>query len=150
MAKNTSAASPRRLVSLSVALILACSAAGIADQKKNAAAPGTSLFAQDNGKLTIKLDGQTVGHEQFEITPSGGGWLAKGNSDFKTAQTPPSKVSGALTLQPDGAPISYEWTAQTDKKNGAHVLFANGIANVTVELEGARPCTPDEIKDPNR
>jgi hypothetical protein len=131
-------------------LILACTIAGVADQKKNAASPSAAVFAQDKGKLTIKLDGQTVGHEEFEITPSGGGWLAKGNSDFKTPQAPASKVSGALTLQPDGAPISYEWTAQTEKKNGAHILFANGIANVTVEMDGARPCTPDEIKDPNR
>jgi hypothetical protein len=150
MVRKIFGAWPSFVLSLSVALVLASAVAGVADQKKNASAPGASVFAQDNGKLTIKLDGQTIGHEEFEITPSGGGWLAKGNSDFKTPQAPASKVSGALVLQPSGAPISYEWTAQTEKKNGAHIVFANGIANVTVEMEGARPCTPDEIKDPNR
>ncbi len=131
-------------LALGVAILFACTA-GFAAQKK-----GASVFAQDKGKLTIKLDGQTVGHEDFEITPAGGGWLAKGSADIKASQNSSSKVSGSLTLQPDGAPISYEWTAQAEKKNGAHIVFANGIANVTVEMEGARPCTPDEIKDPNR
>jgi hypothetical protein len=132
-------------LSLCVALILACAVAGFAAQKKVA-----SVFAQDKGKLTIKLDGQTVGHEDFEITPAGGGWLAKGSADIKASQNPSSKVSGSLTLQPDGSPISYEWTAQAEKKNGAHILFTNGIAKMTLEIEGARPCTTEEIKDPNR
>jgi len=148
MANIISGSWPRLSLALSAALILVCSVAGTADQKKGAAA--ASLFMQDKGKFTIKLDGQNVGHEEFEIEPSGGGWLAKGDAEIKTSGSPASKISGALTLQPDGAPISYEWTAQTEKKNGAHILFANGVAEVTVELEGARPCTPDEIKDPNR
>ncbi len=73
-------------------------------KKRTAAAPGASVFAQDKGKLTIKLDGQTVGHEDFEIMPSAGGWLAKGNADIKPSQSAASKVTGALTLLPDGAP----------------------------------------------
>ncbi len=135
---------------LGALLIFACAAAGIADQKKTAASPGGSVFTQDGGKLTIKLDGKTVGHEEFEITPSASGWLAKGSADIKPSEGPASKVTGALTLQPDGAPISYEWTAQADKKNGAHILFTNGIATMTLEMEGARPCTTDDIKDPKR
>jgi hypothetical protein len=122
----------------SVALILACAAASVAAQKKNAA-PGAGVFAQDKGKLTIKLDGQTVGHEEFEIMPSGGGWLAKGNADIKASQTVASKVSGSLALQPDGAPISYEWTSQAEKTNGARVLFTNGLAKMTLQMQGAQP-----------
>jgi|SRR5271170_5849772 len=139
MAKNISAASPSFLLSLCVALILACSVAGIAAQKKNAAAPSASLFAQDNGKLTIKLDGQTVGHEQFEITPSAGGWVAKGSADIKPSGGQASKVSGSLTLQPNGAPISYEWTSQAEKTNSAHLLFTNGLAKMTLQMQGANP-----------
>ena len=150
MARKISGAWPSFALSLSMVLILASAVAGIADQKKNAAPAGATVFAQDNGKLTIKLDGQTVGHEEFEIAPSGAGWLAKGNAEIKPSGGPASKVFGSLTLLPDGSPVAYEWTAQTEKKNGAHILFANGIASVTVEMEGARPCTPDEIKDPNR
>jgi len=81
---------------------------------------------------------QTVGHEDFEIAPSGGGWLAKGVAEIKPPDGGSSKVSGSLTLQPDGAPISYEWSAQAEKTNGAHILFANGVASITLEMQGAR------------
>jgi len=117
-----------------VLTILACAALTLAAQKSS---PG--VFAQDKGKLTIKLDGQIVGREDFEIAPSGTGWRAKGTADLKPPEGPASKISGTLTLQPDGAPISYEWTAQAEKTNGAHILFANGVATITLEMQGARP-----------
>jgi len=135
MNKIFRALQPKCFSWLAIALMLACAAAGIADQKKNVS---SGVFTQDKGKLTIKLDGQTVGHEDFEITPSGGGWLAKGNAEIKTEKSP-SKVSGILTLEPDGAPISYDWTSEADKTNAAHVLFANGIAKMTLQMQGAHP-----------
>jgi hypothetical protein len=127
--------------------LVACSALSFAAQKKTA--PG-GVLVQDKGKFTIKLAGQTVGREEFEIAPAEGGWLAKGTSDIKPPEGAPSKVTGSLALQSDGAPISYQWTAQTEKTNGAHIVFANGIARITLEMQGARPCTEAEIKDPNR
>lgn len=123
---------------MALALIIgACAAFSLADQKK--AVPGPGVFAEDKGRFTIKLDGQTVGHEEFEIAPSGGGWLAKGTADIKPAQGAASKVSGSLTLQPDGAPISYEWTSQAEKSSGARVVFTNGEAKLTLQMQGARP-----------
>src|SRR6266404_3078707 len=123
-----------RKIVTAVLTILACTALTLAAQKSS---PG--IFAQDKGKLTIKLDGQTVGREDFEIAPSGAGWRAKGTADIKPSEGPASKISGTLTLQPDGAPISYEWIAQAEKTNGAHILFANGVAKITLEMQGARP-----------
>src|SRR5712664_4423317 len=123
-----------RKIVAAVPAILACAALTLAAQKNS-----STLFAQDKGKLTIKLDGQTVGHEDFEITPSGAGWRAKGTADLKPPDGGASKISGTLTLQPDGAPVSYEWTAQAEKTNGAHILFANGVAKITLEMQGARP-----------
>src|SRR5215469_9189776 len=99
--------------------LLASATLSLGGQKKTA--PG--LLVQDKGKFTIKLAGQTVGHEEFEIAPAEGGWLAKGSTDIKPPEGAPSKVSGSLTLQSDGAPMRYEWTAQTDKNMTAHVLF---------------------------
>ncbi len=122
-------------------LALACAALSFAAQKKNA--PANGVFVQDKGKFTIKLAGQTVGREEFEIALAEGGWLAKGTSDTKPPEGAPSKVTGALTLQSDGAPISYQWTAQTEKTNGAHIVFANGIARITLEMQGARPFQQD-------
>jgi hypothetical protein len=123
--------------------IVTCAALSLAAQKKTAPNSGSALLAQDKGKLTIKLGGQTVGHEEFEIVPSGGGWLAKGTAEIKPPEGGSSKVSGSLTLQADGAPISYDWSAQAEKTNGAHVLFANGIASITLEMQGARPFQQD-------
>lgn len=119
----------------------ACAALSFASQKKEKAAPG--LLIQDRGKFTIKLAGQTVGHEEFDIAPAEGGWLAKGTSDIKPPEGAPSKVTGSLALQADGSPISYEWIAQSDKTNGAHILFANGVARITLEMQGARPFQQD-------
>ena len=121
--------------------MVACAALSFASQKKEKAAPG--ILIQDKGKFTIKLAGQTVGHEEFDIAPAEGGWLAKGTSDIKPPEGAPSKVTGSLTLQADGSPISYEWSAQSDKTNGAHIIFANGIARITLEMQGARPFQQD-------
>jgi hypothetical protein len=123
--------------------IVSFAALSVAAQKKNAPSSAAHPLVADKGKLTIKLAGQTVGHEEFEIAPSGGGWLAKGTAEIKPPEGAASKVSGSLTLQPDGAPISYEWTAQAEKTNGAHVLFANGVASITLEMQGARPFQQD-------
>ena len=128
--------------------MVACAALSFASQKKEKAAPG--VLVQDKGKFTIKLAGQTVGHEEFDITPAEGGWLAKGTSDIKPPQGASSKVTGSLTLQADGSPISYEWSAQSVKTNGAHIIFANGVARITLEMQGAHACTSEEIRDPNR
>ena len=107
-----------------------------ASQKKLQA---SAVLASDKGKLTVQLDGQTVGHEDFEISSTASGWTAKGTTELKAPQSPAAKVSGTLTLQADGSPISYDWTSQAEKTNGAHVLFANGVAKITLEMQGARP-----------
>ena len=115
------------------ACVLAWSSVASQGQKK------ASVFAADKGKFTIQLDGQTVGHEEFEISPASTGWSAQGTTDLKAPDSRPTRVTGVLTLQPDGAPISYEWTSQAEKTNGARILFANGVAKITLQMQGARP-----------
>jgi len=127
-------------LSLIVVLLLGFVGSTIA-QKKNA--PGGAVFVPDKGKLTIQLNGQTVGHEDFEISPSGGGWTAKATTEIKPPEGNAAKISGTLVLQPDGAPVSYEWSSQAEKTNGAHVLFANGVAKITLQMQGARPFEQD-------
>jgi hypothetical protein len=109
-----------------------------------AAASGAPVFRPDKGKLVIQLNGETIGSEQFELTQTGTNWLAKGTTELKvTGTTPATSVSGTLLLQPDGAPISYEWTSHADKTNGAHVTFSNGTAKITLQMQGARPFEQD-------
>jgi hypothetical protein len=127
---------------LSAALLLL---AALAVAARTKSAPSlASLLTQDKGKFSIVLDGKSVGHEEFEISPSGGGWTAKGTTDLKPPDAPSTiRVNGTLVLQPDGAPVSYEWTSRDDKTNGAHILFANGVAKITLEMQGARPFEQD-------
>jgi hypothetical protein len=107
-------------------------------QKKDSGA----ALQPDKGKFSLLLEGKAIGHEDFEIVPSGAGWFARGTTTLQTEKGS-AKVTGNLTLQPDGSPISYDWTAQTEKTNGAHILFANGIAKITLEMQGARPYEQD-------
>ena len=130
-------ATPKIMLCILTGCALTLSSFASQSQKK------AGLFAPDKGKFTIQLDGQTVGHEEFEVAPSSAGWAAHGTTDLKTAGTPATRVTGALTLQPDGAPISYEWSSQAEKTNGARILFANGVAKITLQMQGARPFEQD-------
>jgi hypothetical protein len=130
--RRTSFSALAALLALAVVLGLSVYAA---DKK---AAPG-SVFVADKGKFNILLDGASIGREEFEIEPSGATWTAKGSTSMKTPDGKSARVTGALTLQPDGAPLSYDWAAQTDKSNSAHILFVNGVAKTTLQMQGAAP-----------
>jgi hypothetical protein len=136
MTCNYSMTSPIRWGILAVS-ILAATSLTLHAQKRAA------VFAPDKGKFTIQLDGQTVGHENFEISQSPTGWAAQETTDLKAPNSPAARVTGTLTLQPDGAPISYAWSSQAEKTNGAHIVFANGIAKITLQMQGARPFEQD-------
>jgi hypothetical protein len=122
-------------ITLGVLAACAVASSSLPSQAQTKAA----VFAADKGKFTIQLDGQTVGHEEFEISPAPTGWSAQGTTDLKAPDSPATRVTGVLTLQPDGAPISYQWTSQAEKTNGARIVFANGVAKITLQMQGARP-----------
>jgi hypothetical protein len=126
------------LISLAALLALAVALGFSAYAADKKAAPGSVLVA-DKGKFNILLDGASIGREEFEIEPSGANWIAKGSTSLKTPDGKSAKVTGNLTLQPDGAPLSYDWAAQTDKSNSAHILFVNGVAKTTLQMQGAAP-----------
>ena len=126
-----------RLVSAGFFFLMVSALAVAHAQKKDA-----GIFQPDKGKFSVLLEGQRIGHEEFEISPSGAGWTARGTTILKTEKGE-TKVTGNLTLQPDGAPVSYDWKAQTDKTNGAQIRFANGVAKMTLEMQGARPFEQD-------
>jgi len=137
-------ASTKMSVLPALAMILVCSIFGLVLTKSGTAAGGAPVFSPDKGKLVIQLNGETIGSEQFELTQTGNNWLAKGTTELKVpGTTAATSVSGTLMLQPDGAPISYEWTSHADKTNGAHVVFSNGTAKITLQMQGARPFEQD-------
>ena len=118
------------------AAAFACAIVSFADQKK---IPAGSLFVPEKGKFDILLDGKSVGREEFDIAPGGAGWIAKGSTKLNPPGSPASTVTGNLVLQPDGIPVSYEWSSQTEKTNSAHIVFVGGVAKMTLEMQGARP-----------
>ena len=118
---------------VAAAVVLVLGVAVARAQKKE---PG--VLQPDKGKFSVLLDGKKIGQEEFEIASSGAGWLARGTTTIKS-ENGETKVTGNLTLQPDGSPIAYDWTSQTDKSNSAHIIFANGIAKITLEMQGTRP-----------
>jgi len=125
------------------ALLLCLCALGLLAHGAQKKGPAGSVFSPEKGKLNILLDGKSVGREEFEIAPSGGGWIAKGTTKINPPQGASSTVTGTLTLQPDGAPMSYEWTSQAEKTNSAHILFANGVAKITLQMQGAHAFEQD-------
>jgi hypothetical protein len=118
---------------VAAAVILVLGFAVARAQKKE---PG--VLQPDKGKFSVLLDVKKVCQEEFEIASSGAGCLARGITIIKS-EIGETKVTGNLTLQPDGSPIAYDWTSQTDKSNSAHIIFANGIAKITLEMQGTRP-----------
>jgi len=122
-----------------LALVLSASLLAHAAQKKSSG----SVLVSDKGKFKVLLDGNIIGHEEFEITPSGGNWTAKATTHLSPAGSPPTVVTGNLTLQSNGEPIAYEWSSQSDKTSGAHIVFTNGVAKMTVQLQAARAFEQD-------
>src|SRR5437868_2182885 len=98
-------ATPKIMLCILTGCALTLSSFASQSQKK------AGLFAPDKGKFTIQLDGQTVGHEEFEVAPSSGGWAAHGTTDLKTAGTPATRVTDTLELQSDSASLSYAWSS---------------------------------------
>ena len=76
------------LCTMLVAVVFAAAA-----QKK---ASGGSVLAADKGKFNILLDGKSIGHEEFEIAPSGGEWTAKGTTRLSKEGSAPTTVTGTL------------------------------------------------------
>jgi hypothetical protein len=141
--KTLSFLSPQKFAALGVTILVIALSGTILLQAGQKKGPAGSVLTADKGKLNILLDGKSIGKEEFEIIPSGGGWVAKGTTHLSVQGAPATTVTGTLTLKPDGAPVSYDWSAQTDKTNGAHIDFANGTAKMTLQMQGARPFQQD-------
>lgn len=140
MQRNSARRKSPAIISALLLSLFAFALAAHGAQKKG---PAGSVFVPDKGKLDILLDGKSVGREEFEIVSSGGAWTAKGTTKINPPQGTSSTVTGTLTLQPDGAPTSYEWSSQAEKNNGAHIVFVNGVAKITLQIQGARSFQQD-------
>lgn len=92
----------------------------------------------DKGKFKILAAGKEAGQEDFEITPSGAGWVVRGNSTIQTAKGA-AHINGTLQLRADGAPVRYDWTTNGDKNAAASVTFSGNAADIALNLEHTKP-----------
>jgi len=124
------------------AMMIACGAIAASPRSAKASASSASgVFVSDKGKLKILVNGQLAATEEFEIHPSGDHWIAQDTVEIKPAQGPASHIHAHLTLQPDGTPVSYEWSTDGAKKASANIHFQNSIATIELQLENAKPFT---------
>lgn len=109
-----------------------------------------ALSAQ-KGKFRDTVAGKEVGSEDFEISGSAGGWLARGNATVKSANGPETRITSRLQLTAAGAPVHYEWTTVTgSKKSSASVDFTGGTATIHLQVNGSQPYTQQFFfKSPN-
>jgi hypothetical protein len=113
----------------------------LASAAKPAGAP--SVFSADKGKLRITINGQTVGSEDFEISPSGDAWIEHSSMSAHVPGGAEIKATGLLKLSADGAPIRYDWSAEAQKKATGSVDFVNGTAKCSADLGAAPPLRKD-------
>jgi hypothetical protein len=113
------------------------------DDKVAKSAVQTTGLSPDKGKFRIMLEGKVVGSEEFEISPAGASWTARGTTTAHAPGGGDIKASGQLTLSSDGSPIHYSWTAQTQKKGSGAVEFTNGTAKSAIDLGGKSPYLQD-------
>jgi hypothetical protein len=100
-------------------------------------------LSSDKGKFRILLDGTEAGTEEFELAQSGGVWTLHGETDLRVPGSGETRSTGQLRLNADGAPVHYEWTAQTSKKVSGTVDFENGTAKTSLNLGGKDPVRQD-------
>jgi len=104
-------------------------------QRPPIAGSGTG-FTPDKGKFRILQDGSEVGIEDFELSQSGGAWIARGEAVIRVPGSPETRSTGQLHLAADGTPIRYEWSSQTPKKASGTATFERGLAKTSISIEG--------------
>lgn len=94
------------------------------------------------GKFRDMVNGKEVGSEDFEISSSGGIWVAHATATVHAAKGPETHITSQLQIRSNGAPIHYEWTTATgSKRAGASIDFDNGTATIHVQVNGGKPFT---------
>src|SRR5574337_1119739 len=88
---------------------------------------GPALLVEEKTGLRIVLDGQPVGSEQYQISPSGTSeagakeWTARGNTEVRLPGGGTMQVSAQFKLAADGTPLRYEWSdRKSTRLNSSH------------------------------
>ena len=109
-----------------------------------AQAPGAVVgFTPDKGKFRILQGGNEAGTEEFDLSPSGNAWVAKGEATLRVPGGGETRSSGQLRVAADVTPLRYDWSAGTDKKASGSVIFEDGVAKSVINVPGKDPLNQD-------
>ena len=98
------------------------------------------VLQAEKGTFRILVNGKEVGREHFEISSNGANWIARGTTEIASGKST-TRVTGTLTLRPDGAPAHYEWSTQGAKNASATINFNGPVATVHLLVGGGRTFT---------
>jgi len=129
-----------RTVSIALTLgIVACRRVVFRRSEGRGNRPAAYSLLRTRASSPSSSEDKTVGHEEFEIAPSGGGWVAKGTAENQATR---GQFKQSLRFIDDAgrwrAPSATSGAPRRKKTNGAHILFANGVASITLADAGAR------------
>jgi hypothetical protein len=99
----------------------------------------------DKGAFRILLEGAEIGTEQFEIAASGAGWIVRSETVARVPGSGETRSSGELRVSADGAPLSYKWSAQAEKKTSGAVEFNQGTAKTSIDVGAKEPFQEDFV-----
>lgn len=125
----------------SIAIVANVASAEPSHRASHAASVRTGSGVQlvpDKGKFRILANGKEAGQEDFEISPSNGGWVVRGNSTIQTAKGA-AHINGTLQLKADGSPVRYDWSTDGDKKAAATVTFSGSAAEIALNIANTNP-----------
>jgi hypothetical protein len=109
-------------------------------------AAADSGFTADKGRFRILQQGNEAGTEEFNLEPSGNGWILEDESVIRVPGSVEMRTSGQLRISPDGTPLHYAWSAQGVKKASGTVEFENGTAKTSSNVSAAKQPVQQDFK----
>lgn len=139
---------------MKASLLLWCVPFGVAALLLTAATPlllypraaADSGFTADKGKFRILQQGNEAGTEEFNLEPSGNGWILEDETVIRVPGSVEMRTSGQLRISPDGTPLHYAWSAQGVKKASGTVEFENGTAKTSSNVSAAKQPVQQDFK----
>jgi len=87
----------------------------------------------------IKLGGQTVGHENLKSRrPAAAGSPKAPRTSSRPTVAPRQSLRLTHACKATAPPISYDWSAQAEKRTARTSSSPNAVASITLEMQGAR------------
>ena len=102
-----------------------------------------AALADDKGKFEVSVDGKVVATEEFSVAHEGGGWVARGSTEFHMASNGTGHITGELHLNAAGAPVRYQWVLAAEKTITSTTTFDGNHAKMSMDVGQTTPLDQD-------